>query len=218
MLLLLLRLSADLVGDLPLLLLLVDGDAALHVVLELSALARGQLVQLELENLPSVGRQALLNKVYDAALLLLGQGSDVQLQLIFLVYVHGLIRVGGGLGEHDVIFDLRLRPLVLAGVHSIIRVGLLSGLQGLLLWLDHALWRGLLFGRACGLGSSCSGCADLLDPIELLLYLLALLDLMSSRGLGLRDSGTCGDRRLSDELRGRWLDGLFENGLLRGSE
>ena len=44
MLLLLLSLPAYLIGDLPLLLLLVDGDAALDVVLELSALSRGKLV------------------------------------------------------------------------------------------------------------------------------------------------------------------------------
>ena len=85
MLLLLLSLPANLIGDLPLLLLLVDGNAALDVVLQLSALSRGKLVKLKLENLTCIRCQTFLDQVYDATLLLLSQGTDIQLQLISFV-------------------------------------------------------------------------------------------------------------------------------------
>ena len=77
MLLLLLSLPANLIGDLPLLLLLVDGDAALDVVLQLSALSCGKLVKLKLENLTCISCQTFLDQVYDATLLLLSQGTDI---------------------------------------------------------------------------------------------------------------------------------------------
>ena len=151
MLLLLLSLPAYLIGDLPLLLLLVDGDAALDVVLQLSALSRGKLVQLKLEYLPWVGRQTLLDQVYDASLLLLGQGTDIHLQLVFLIYVHRFIRIGGRLGEHDIILDLSLRPLVFVRVAHGIKL-LLPG--GGTLRLHHGLWlRGMRCPRTGSAGS-----------------------------------------------------------------
>ena len=112
-LLLFLRLASDLIGNLALLLLLVDGDAAFDVVLELPALARGQLVQLKFEHFTRIARQTLLHQVDYTPLLLLSQLTNVQLQLVLLLYVHGFVRVSCLLCEHDVILDLRLRPLIL---------------------------------------------------------------------------------------------------------
>ena len=87
----LLLLPPLLVSDLPLLLLVVDRDAPLHVLLELAALPRRQLVQLELKDLARVLVDALTHDVDDATLLLGRQLGNRVLKVVLLGQVHWLV-------------------------------------------------------------------------------------------------------------------------------
>ncbi len=146
-----LRLASDLIGNLALLLLLVDGNAAFDIVLELPALSRGQLVQLKFEHFTRVARQTLLHQVDYPPLLLLSQLTNVYLQLILLLYVHGFVRISGLLCEHNVVFDLRLRPLILVLVAEPAVIRARSLLHHLLsLNLRHLRDCRRLHGRGCG--------------------------------------------------------------------
>ena len=111
LLLLLLLSSPRLISDLPLLLLLVDGYALLDVCLEFAALPRGQLVQLEFEDLPAILVDDISDDVDYASLLIRGQLPDVVLQDVLLVKGHGLVRLGRLDGLGDRVVDLLDLPL-----------------------------------------------------------------------------------------------------------
>jgi hypothetical protein len=70
-LLLLLSVSPDTVSNLSLLLFLIDREALLHIILQLSALFGWQLIEFELKYLPSISGKAILHQVNDPSLLFL---------------------------------------------------------------------------------------------------------------------------------------------------
>jgi hypothetical protein len=88
---LLLLSPSGLISDLPLLLLLVDGYALLDVSLELAALPRRELVQLEFEDLTTILVDHISDNFDDASLLIGGQVPDVVLEDVFLVKGHRLV-------------------------------------------------------------------------------------------------------------------------------
>ena len=88
---LLLLSPSSLISDLPLLLLLVDGYALLDVSLELAALPRRELVQLEFEDLTAILVDHISDNFDDASLLIGGQVPDVVLEDVFLVKGHRFV-------------------------------------------------------------------------------------------------------------------------------
>jgi hypothetical protein len=91
-LLLLLSISPDSVSNLSLLLFLIDREALLHIILQLSALFGWQLIEFKLKYLPSIGGETILHQVNDPPLLFLSEHADTVFELVFLVDVHGLLR------------------------------------------------------------------------------------------------------------------------------
>lgn len=87
----LLSLTSQLIGNLPLLLLGVVLDAILHIVLQLAAFASGKLIELKLENLTTTLVDDVADDFNDAALLLWGEKADVLFENVLLVLAHGFV-------------------------------------------------------------------------------------------------------------------------------
>ena len=84
--------ASRLISDLSLFFFLIDREALLDIVLQLSALLGGKLIELKLKNLTSIGGETVLHQVDDSSLLFLSEHSYTVFKLIFLVDVHGFIR------------------------------------------------------------------------------------------------------------------------------
>ena len=204
---LLLLSPSGLISDLPLLLLLVDGYALLDVSLELAALPRRELVQLEFEDLTTILVDHISDNFDDASLLIGGQVPDVVLEDVFLVKGHRFVGLSRLDGLRDRVIDLldlslHLRVVGLRSQLGSLRVGLGGLCYGLLRWQ--------LLGLSL-LGSDLGSSILLSELAYFSLRLLCFLDSITLLHRGLR----LDLRRLLD------LSGLCrfwdENGHLRFS-
>ena len=110
---LLLSIPSDPVSNFPLLLFLIHRQAFLDIILELPALLGWQLIQLKFEDFAAISGETVLHEVNDPSLLLFSEQPDAILELVLLVYVHGLVRDRALLRRLYDVLNLALRSQVL---------------------------------------------------------------------------------------------------------